>query len=377
MYKVPEGTWLLGAVSLAIFAAGVRRGDRVRTADRAIVALFALAMFLVMSLGTNINIGLRYVLPIFPFAFVFMGQSVEAAQSENKKTRRAAIALICGCLGLNLASVASIHPHYLAYFNWASGGPGRGSERLIDSNLDWGQDLVGLSRWRREKAPTEALGLAYFGQIQPNLLKLGDPGFDWFVPPALPGKLAPSSSKLPRQTPRTTLEPGLYAASAFARPRLALEPLRSLAPGDLPCVARRRKRIYVFSKAQTDCDRRVFDFHLSSDLRGRGAAQAVVRQACGRRPIHKGADAMIRLSPLFGSISAEQAVYGSFASEKVGYAMSSQSRGCSESWLTDWRSALSRDRRSARRRRLRSGPVRGSAQTRPVDDHGHLPARRR
>ena len=65
---------------------------------------------------------------------------------------------------------ASIHPHYLAYFNWVSGGPDRGSEHLIDSNLDWGQDLVTLDRWLRANHPGRRVGLAYFGQINPSLL---------------------------------------------------------------------------------------------------------------------------------------------------------------------------------------------------------------
>lgn len=214
MYKTPEGTWLLAAASVVCFAAGKRSLDRAAVADRAIPLIIPAAMFAAMSAGTNINIGLRYILPIFPFAFVFMGSVAEAAQSVRRGLRVFAVCALAAGLAGNVAAVATIHPHHLAYFNWVSGGPARGAEHLIDSNLDWGQDLIGLARRLRAIAPGEPVGLAYFGQIQPNLLKAADLGFDWFVPPARSGALAPSPSRMPRAPLRKTLEPGLYAISA-------------------------------------------------------------------------------------------------------------------------------------------------------------------
>jgi hypothetical protein len=89
---------------------------------------------------------------------------------------------------------------------------------LIDSNIDWGQDLVGLRRWLRAHAPNERVGLVYFGQINPNIFVLRRDGFDWFLPPALPGRMraldAPPSSFYARSGPAKSLTPGLYAVSA-------------------------------------------------------------------------------------------------------------------------------------------------------------------
>jgi hypothetical protein len=96
-----------------------------------------------------------------------------------------------------------------------SGGPAHGSEHLVDSNLDWGQDLVGLKRWLAKHAPGERVGLAYFGQINPLIFE-AQPGevFEWFLPPALPGRIDPLPSR-DRFGPRPSkLEPGLYAVSA-------------------------------------------------------------------------------------------------------------------------------------------------------------------
>ena len=41
------------------------------------------------------------------------------------------------------------HPHHLAYFNEIAGGPANGYRHLVDSNLDWGQDLKRLAAWAR------------------------------------------------------------------------------------------------------------------------------------------------------------------------------------------------------------------------------------
>jgi hypothetical protein len=52
------------------------------------------------------------------------------------------------------------------------GSPDRVPVRLVDSNLDWGQDLVGLRAWCRANAPGQPVGLAYHGQINPSIFGL-------------------------------------------------------------------------------------------------------------------------------------------------------------------------------------------------------------
>jgi len=41
----------------------------------------------------------------------------------------------------------AIWPHYLAFFNGFVGGPDKGPEYLVDSNLDWGQELSNLKKY--------------------------------------------------------------------------------------------------------------------------------------------------------------------------------------------------------------------------------------
>jgi hypothetical protein len=172
-----------------------------------------------MSVLTDINIGLRYVLPIAPYVFIAAGKVVPWVMDLTPRFRLPCQAIVAGCLGLTLAATLWSYPHYLAYFNWSSGGPDRVPPRLIDSNLDWGQDLIGLRQWCRKHAPGQSIGLAYFGQINPTIFAYrGDP-LDWFLPPAAPGTLRPitedSSVKAPPLIgPARRLVPGYYAVSA-------------------------------------------------------------------------------------------------------------------------------------------------------------------
>ena len=89
--------------------------------------------------------------------------------------------------------------------------------RLIDSNLDWGQDLVNLRRWLRDNRERGPVGIAYFGQIPPNLFAARRDPVDWFLPPIRRDLYRPMfgpqfSERLKGPAPRLT--PGLYAVSA-------------------------------------------------------------------------------------------------------------------------------------------------------------------
>ena len=44
----------------------------------------------------------------------------------------------------------SVYPHFTAFFNRAAGGPANGPRYLLDSNLDWGQDVKKLKAWLAE-----------------------------------------------------------------------------------------------------------------------------------------------------------------------------------------------------------------------------------
>lgn len=104
----------------------------------------------------NANIGLRHILPVFPFLFVFVGS---LSSRLNKKI------LIALCI-LYLYSSLSIYPHYLAYYNEFVGGPDNGYKIAVVSDLDWGQDLKGLSEYVRENN-VQGLKYSKYGTVDP------------------------------------------------------------------------------------------------------------------------------------------------------------------------------------------------------------------
>lgn len=138
----------------------------IRDREAASKALFpaasALFFFVVVSMQ-NVNIGLRHVLPVYPFIFTALGY-VTHIRVDSQRAGRLVFAFFCAWY---VASAVSIHPHQLSFFNGFIGGPDRGYRYLVDSNLDWGQDLPALKEYMDEEG-IEKIQLAYFGLAKPE-----------------------------------------------------------------------------------------------------------------------------------------------------------------------------------------------------------------
>jgi hypothetical protein len=130
---------------------------------RSLYALAGAAGVLAIGMAASINIGIRHVLPIYPFLAVFAA-GVFAPRPTAAGRRRAATALGLLLLAGHGIESAAAHPDYLGYFNQIARG--REAEFLVDSNLDWGQDLARLSEYVR-KMGIEQLHLSYFGTADP------------------------------------------------------------------------------------------------------------------------------------------------------------------------------------------------------------------
>ena len=116
-------------------------------------------ILIIFSFFNHINIGIRHILPIYPFIFVFVSKLVNL---KVKKQRIFRIIILLLCLWYFVASIM-IYPNYLAYFNELVGGPDNGYKYLLDSNLDWGQDLKGLKLWM-DKNGINNISLGYWGK---------------------------------------------------------------------------------------------------------------------------------------------------------------------------------------------------------------------
>lgn len=164
-------------------------------------------------LVSQVNIGYRYLLPALPLLFVFTGQlaggwgrQAQPRQAAQNKVWAAAGWLLVG--GLAVASLAA-HPHYLAFFNRLVGGPANGWQWLVDSNVDWGQDIGALAAYEQAHLP-EPYQVAWLGTAPLSAygIRRGeaapiwpqgreDPLTDPFYPPApAPGQYVISATQL-------------------------------------------------------------------------------------------------------------------------------------------------------------------------------------
>lgn len=142
-------------------------------------------VYLGAALGASLNSGSRHLLPLLPFLCAFAGAAVGAplASAALLRWRTAAVALLAAGFA---AESASAYPGYLAYFNGIAGGTRRGSEYLVDSDLDWGQDLLRLRDYLDQSRP-ERVCLAYFGAADPAYYGIRS---RW-LPPQLPAGQPP------------------------------------------------------------------------------------------------------------------------------------------------------------------------------------------
>ncbi len=126
--------------------------------------LIPIVLYLFAFMVNKVNIGLRHILPVYPFLFVFIGKL-----STWKFRYR--YFFIIPLIGWYVLIAVMIFPHYLSYFNEFAGGSENGWKVLIDSNIDWGQDLKGLKAWMDENNISK-IKMAYFGHDDRNYRKI-------------------------------------------------------------------------------------------------------------------------------------------------------------------------------------------------------------
>jgi hypothetical protein len=134
------------------------------------------ALFVAYTWGAD-DIGVRYIIPILPFAWLLGG--VALAAMVRSASRGARIAGFAACAWLIVAA-AGIYPDHLSYFNESAcllenpskigwdGGTGCGTAWLADSNLDWGQGLKQLKSWLDAHAAGRPLYLDAFTSVPPE-----------------------------------------------------------------------------------------------------------------------------------------------------------------------------------------------------------------
>jgi len=119
------------------------------------VTIFGLASF------SKLQGGLRYIMPIYPFLFVWLSDIV----NFDIKRIKLKMPLVILSIWYLISSVLA-YPHYLAYFNELTGGP-KGFGYKITTDMDWGQDFKVLKEYLDKKG-VKKVKLYCFGTVDPS-----------------------------------------------------------------------------------------------------------------------------------------------------------------------------------------------------------------
>lgn len=214
--KVPIGFLCLLLIAIVVTCA--KRGYSARWRDEFSLLIPAVAILFLVSSQTGMNHHFRYVLPAFPFLFIWTSKVARALEGrphlpplfrrarvlgnwlKNRKQPEMAVMVVLA-LTWSIGSSLAIYPHSLSYFNelaavlptpadasypklpsetpkrgvwatltsWLSAGPRSGPRHLLNSNIDWGQDLFFLKDWLDEHPEVKLDGLAYYGSYPATL----------------------------------------------------------------------------------------------------------------------------------------------------------------------------------------------------------------
>jgi 4-amino-4-deoxy-L-arabinose transferase-like glycosyltransferase len=121
--------------------------------------LVPMVLYFLCASASKVQIGVRHLLPMIPFFALAAGCGLARVWERS----RWAAGLLAAWTAV---SVLRVEPFLLAYFNEAAGGPENGRNWLVDSNLDWGQDLKALGEGLK-KIGGPAVFLSYFGTADP------------------------------------------------------------------------------------------------------------------------------------------------------------------------------------------------------------------
>ncbi|MBN2005624.1 MAG: glycosyltransferase family 39 protein, partial [Anaerolineae bacterium] len=154
-------------------------------------------IYALASLTSPLNIGYRHLLPVLPFLYVGIAQSVWR-MAHGKYLSRFVLSGLLAWLALGTLRIA---PYHLAFFNALAGGSDNGWRFLADSNTDWGQTFKVLADYQIAHE-IEPVRLSAFTFYDPAAY-----GVDYV-------SIAPMTGAPPVLPRRFNPEAGVYAISA-------------------------------------------------------------------------------------------------------------------------------------------------------------------
>ena len=172
LLKEPVASILLAAVGLVVLV----RSKAITVLQKLFLLLPPAALFAGYTLAAD-DAGIRYIVPVLPFAFLAGGVGLEALIRNRSFGGRWVAAVLSAWM---VVAAAGIYPDHLSYFNETAcllqdpgkmgldGGSRCGPLWLDESNVDWGQGLKQLKAWMDQHGGGRTIHLGYHGSFPPE-----------------------------------------------------------------------------------------------------------------------------------------------------------------------------------------------------------------
>jgi tetratricopeptide (TPR) repeat protein len=156
--------WTIGAAALLLIAIYAAASGRLRRPREVLFLTVPPIVYLAVAIASPLNIGVRHILPIFPFLLVLAAGGAWALVQRNRRWGYAVAVLLV----FHVVSSARAFPNYLPYANELWGGPSETNRYLSDSATDWAQQLKATKLYI-DQHHIEHCWFAYFAEpfLQP------------------------------------------------------------------------------------------------------------------------------------------------------------------------------------------------------------------
>ena len=135
--------WSVGVLGLLVLAIYAFATGRVHRPREVFFLTLPVLFYLAVAMAGPLNIGVRHVLPVFPFVFVLAGAGAGWLIQQHR-----AWAYVVGALLLwHVVDSVRMFPNYMPYANILWGGPAKTHLYFSDSATEWGQELKWTKQW--------------------------------------------------------------------------------------------------------------------------------------------------------------------------------------------------------------------------------------
>ena len=142
--------------------------------------LIPVLVYFAISMSSDMDIGLRHLLPVYPFLYIAIGSTAVMLMGKDWRWSIVLAALLCW----QMVTSYRVAPAYMAYGNEAWGGPSKVDRYLGDANTDWGQQLKAVKTYLDQRHITNC----WFAYFPDGAIEVSDYG--------IPCKRLPTSDSL-------------------------------------------------------------------------------------------------------------------------------------------------------------------------------------